>query len=225
MMIRSIAFPLLSALCVHAQVSVLMNRYDAASTGANTHETILKPSNVDQNGFGKLYSYYVDGAVYAQPLYVPAVAIPGRSSHNVPYTATVNVLYVATMNDKVYAFDADQPGPPLWMRDLTDELPASPPCRLPTSPTATDLNIVGNVGILGTPVIDPSSHAIFLRGAHARKRPLRSATAQARSCARERICSRPPSSRLPSRARTKMRSKGCCTSIRRPAISVRRWLW
>ncbi len=108
MMIRSIAFPLLSALCVHAQVSVLMNRYDAASTGANTHETILKPSNVDQNGFGKLYSYYVDGAVYAQPLYVPAVAIPGRSSHNVPYTATVNVLYVATMNDKVYAFDADQ---------------------------------------------------------------------------------------------------------------------
>jgi hypothetical protein len=46
----------------------------------------------NRNDFGKLYTYYVDGAVYAQPLYVPAVAVSGRSSDNVPYTGTVNVL-------------------------------------------------------------------------------------------------------------------------------------
>ncbi len=77
-MFRRAALPLFFAFCLHAQVSVLMNRYDAASTGANTHETILNADNVNQTGFGKLYSYYVDGAVYAQPLYVPAVAIPGH---------------------------------------------------------------------------------------------------------------------------------------------------
>lgn len=44
MMIRRAALPLLFSLCRNAQVSVLMNRYDAASTGANTHETILKPA-------------------------------------------------------------------------------------------------------------------------------------------------------------------------------------
>jgi hypothetical protein len=153
MMIRRAALPLLFVICLHAQVSVLMNRYDAASTGANTHETILKPSNVDQNGFGKLYSYYVDGGVYAQPLYVPAVAISGRGARN--------VLFIATMNDKVYAFDADQPGPPLWMRDFTDELHGIVPVPVADITNRPDLNIVGNAGILSTPVIDPAAHAIF----------------------------------------------------------------
>ncbi len=76
-MIRGIAFPLLSAFCLHGQVSVLMNRYDPASTGANTHETILNAGNVNQTGFGKLYSYYVDGAVYAQPFMLPAWRFQG----------------------------------------------------------------------------------------------------------------------------------------------------
>jgi len=74
--------------------AVTVNRYDRAATGANTGETILNAQNVSATGFGKLYSYYVDGAVYAQPLYAP-----GLDGHN--------ALYVATMNDKVYAFDAD----------------------------------------------------------------------------------------------------------------------
>src|SRR5580700_5259157 len=81
-----------------AQVSVLMNRYDPAATGANPHETILTPDNVKPVSFGKLFSYYVDGAVYAQLLYVPSVRITGKELHN--------VVYIATMNDKVYAFDA-----------------------------------------------------------------------------------------------------------------------
>src|SRR5882757_6078261 len=89
--------------------AVVMNRYDHSATGANINETILNPRTVTAAGFGKLYSYYVDGAVYGQPLYVP-----GLAGHN--------ILYVATMNDKVYAFDADKSGPPLWMRSFTDEM-------------------------------------------------------------------------------------------------------
>jgi hypothetical protein len=72
-------------LCLHAQAGVFMNRYDAASTGANTHERILNVANVNPAGFGKLYTYYVDGDVYAQPLCVPAVAIPARTANGKVY--------------------------------------------------------------------------------------------------------------------------------------------
>jgi outer membrane protein assembly factor BamB len=140
-------------LCLHGQIGVSMNRYDANATGANTHETVLNTGNVNPAGFGKLYSYYVDGAVYAQPLYAPAISIAGRGSRN--------VLYVATMNDKFYAFDADKPGPPLWMRDFTDELAGVVPVPAIDITGRGDLNIVGNVGIEGTPVVDPAARAIF----------------------------------------------------------------
>src|SRR5947207_6091366 len=105
---------LFAAAGLFAQPALVMNRYDEATTGGNLHETILNPANVNAATFGKLYSYYVDGSVFAQPLYVPGVQIPGRGARN--------VLYVATMNDHVYAFDADRPGTPLWMRALTDEM-------------------------------------------------------------------------------------------------------
>ena len=104
--------------------AVTVNRYDRAATGANTGETILNAQSVNATGFGKLYSYYVDGAVYAQPLYAP-----GPDGHN--------TLYVATMNDKVYAFDADRNGPPLWMRDFTDELAGITQFPSPISPIET----------------------------------------------------------------------------------------
>jgi outer membrane protein assembly factor BamB len=124
--------------------SVLTNRYDRFATGANTHETVLNTSIVNSAAFGKLYSYYVDGAVYAQPLY--------RNG----------VLYVATMNDKVYAFDASKPGPPEWIRDFTNELAGITPVPVADITNRNDLNIVGNVGILGTPIIDELQNAIFL---------------------------------------------------------------
>ena len=65
---------------VHAQVNVLTNRYDGARTGANLSETTLTVANVNVNHFGKLYSYPVDGSVYAQPLYVPGVMIGGTAA-------------------------------------------------------------------------------------------------------------------------------------------------
>jgi hypothetical protein len=140
------------AVPVEAQIDVLTNRYDAQRTGANLSESTLTPDTVNANQFGKLYSYPVDGAVYAQPLYVSGVAING---------VVRNVLYVATMNDKVYAFDADRASvSPLWMRSFT-----SPPSVVPvpiTDITGPRLNIVGNVGVAGTPVIDRASGTIYL---------------------------------------------------------------
>ena len=145
---------LLASASLCAQPSLLMNRYDQATTGANLRETALTTANVKPATFGKLYSYYVDGSVFAQPLYVPEVPLGGRGPRN--------LLYVATMNDRVYAFDADRAGPPLWMRNLTDELAGITPVPVTDITNNADLNVVGNVGIMGTPVIDRTAGAIFL---------------------------------------------------------------
>jgi hypothetical protein len=136
-----------------SQVNVLTNRYDNGRTGANLQETVLNTTNVNVNQFGKLYSYQVDGAMYAQPLYVSGLTVAGVKH---------NVLYVATMNDKVYAFDADQAGSALWSRDLTD--PANGVTAVPISDLvgSNSYNIVGNVGVESTPAIDLSSNTIYL---------------------------------------------------------------
>jgi hypothetical protein len=138
---------LISVVLLAAALTV--NRYDRSTTGANTSETILSTRSVNATTFGKLYSYYVDGAVYGQPLYVP-----GLAGHN--------VLYAATMNDKVYAFDADKNGPPLWMRNFTDEMAGVTPVPVADITNRNDLNVVGNAGIESTPVIDTSGEAIYV---------------------------------------------------------------
>src|SRR6202165_1678210 len=85
---------------------VLQRGYDAGVSGANLTETTLNTSNVAPNTFGLVFKWPVDDNVYAQPLYVPNVAIPNQGIHN--------VVYVATMGDSVYAYDADNAGAPLW---------------------------------------------------------------------------------------------------------------
>jgi hypothetical protein len=123
---------------------------DLARDGANNQEYVLTTSNVNQTNFGKLFSCTVDGAVYAQPLWVPNVNI-GGGKHN--------VIVVATMHDSVYVFDADTNNcaNPYWKQTL-----------IPTGETfgaSSDVqndDIFPDIGILGTPVIDPSTNTIYL---------------------------------------------------------------
>src|SRR5215510_12799266 len=130
-----------------AQVSVLTQHNDNARTGANLNETILNVSNVTVNQFGKLFSRSVDGQIYAQPLYVPNVNIPNQGVHN--------VVYIATMNNSVYAFDADDPSAstPLWTVNLGPAVPAQD--------TSEFLDIQPIVGITSTPVIDTSTRTLY----------------------------------------------------------------
>ena len=136
-------------------VDVPTYHYDNGRTGLNSHETILSPANVNSNSFGKLFAYDVDGYVYAQPLYLSNLTIPGRGTHN--------VLIIATEHNSVYAFDADNNGPEgglLWQTNL------GPSASTPTTDFGTRYgpynNIVPEVGITSTPVIDPVAGLIYV---------------------------------------------------------------
>ncbi len=141
---------LVAALPAVAQVNILTQHNDNNRSGANLNETILTTSNVNVNSFGKLYSYSVSGDVFAQPLYVSSLNIAG---------GTHNVLYVETMNDVVYAFDADA-NTLLWSKTL----PVSPEKPVPITGIvgSNTLNIHNNIGIEGTPVIDLSTDTMYL---------------------------------------------------------------
>jgi len=131
---------------------VLTWHNDNGRTGQNLQETTLSPANVNVNSFGKLFSYPVDGNIFAQPLYVPKVTIPGQGVHN--------VVYVATENDSVYAFDADGLAiTPLWQINFLN-----PPSIIPQPCTTANIGcvITPNVGITGTPVIDPTSKTLYV---------------------------------------------------------------
>jgi hypothetical protein len=137
----------LSSLCL-SQVTVTTHHNDTSRTGQNLSETILNTSNVNVNTFGKLFSRSVDGQIYAQPLYVPNLPVGGT---------TRNVVYVATQNDSVYAFDADNPAAssPLWQVNLGTPVPTTD-----VDPTCAD--ITPQIGITSTPVIDSSSSTIYV---------------------------------------------------------------
>jgi chitodextrinase len=124
---------------------------DNSRTGQNTSETVLTPSNVGPNTFGKLFSYSLDGPALASPLYVAGVTIPGQGVHN--------VAYVATEHDSVYAFDADGlVAAPLWRRNFlgTGVTP------VPSNDTGDGGAIGPEIGITGTPVIDPSTQTLYV---------------------------------------------------------------
>ena len=148
--------------CAIAQVSVLTERYDDARTGANLAETQLTTANVNIGTFGKLWSYAVDGGIYAQPLYVANVDVPGLG--------TRNVLYLATMNDVVYAVDADSSAM-IWMRDLRNPAAGIGPVPIvditnssgaPSPVPFNAANVVGGIGIESTPVIDAATGTLYL---------------------------------------------------------------
>ncbi len=129
---------------------VLTQHNNQFRTGANTNETQLTTANVNSTEFGKLFSYAVDGYVFGQPLYVSGLAISGGAH---------NVLYVVTMEDSVYAFDADS-NTTYWHKQFTGGSIAPVPITDITG--NNNLNIHGDVGILSTPVIDRTSGTIYL---------------------------------------------------------------
>ena len=133
-------------------MSVLTYHNDLARTGENHIETLLTPASVSSGQFGRLFTYAVDGEVYAQPLYLPGVVIPGQGIHN--------VVFVVTEHDSVYAFDADNYlAAPLWHVSFLD------PAAGVTAASAADLecaSISPEIGITGTPVIDPVTGTLYV---------------------------------------------------------------
>jgi Carbohydrate binding module (family 6)/Malectin domain/Fibronectin type III domain/PQQ enzyme repeat len=152
--VSAFALPLLliaASLPARAQVSYTTQHNDNQRSGDNLSETILNQSNVNVNTFGMLFKEAVDDEVYATPLYVPGLTING---------ATHNVVFVATVNNSVYAFDADTGGAALWHTNY----------GTPTNHTVVGLggdcgnaynDFQGNIGIVGTPVIDTSNNEMF----------------------------------------------------------------
>ena len=131
---------------------VLQRGYDADVSGANLAEVTLNTSNVAPSTFGLVFKLPVDDNIFAQPLYVPGVAISGQGTHN--------VVYVATMSDSLYAFDADT-GVRLWADNFASSVGATPVSYAQFA-FAGNRNVVGNLGILSTPVIDPSTNILYL---------------------------------------------------------------
>ncbi len=124
---------------IPARTSVLTQHNDNARTGADLDETILTPASVNAARFGMLFKRELDDQLYTQPLYAANVKI-GGGEHD--------VVYVTTVNDSVYAFDANDPASeaPLWHVNF------GAPANLHDAEFGcTDIN--GAMGIIGTPVI------------------------------------------------------------------------
>jgi len=127
---------------------------DLSRDGANVQEYALNTTTVATATFGKLFSCAVDGAVYAQPLWVPNVSIGG---------GTHNVIVVATQRDWVYVFDAD--ASPCTMYWGHQYIPSGETyvnyADFTTNHVSTE-DIYPDIGITGTPVIDPSTNTIYV---------------------------------------------------------------
>lgn len=122
---------------------------DLARTGQNLHEFALTPATVSGGSFGKRWSCALDGEVYAQPLYVANLSISG---------GVHNVVYVATMHDSLYAIDADDPGCVAYWKKSFLSVGVT---TVPNGDTHCG-DIADEIGVVGTPVIDPVSQTIYL---------------------------------------------------------------
>jgi hypothetical protein len=127
---------------------VLTQHNDNARTGANLRETVLTPANVNKAQFGMLFKRTVDDQLYTQPLVVTGVAVGG---------GTRDLVFVTTVNNSVYAFDANDSDAslPAWHVNF----------GTPANVHSTDfgcLDINGQMGIIGTPVIDKERGVLYV---------------------------------------------------------------
>ena len=134
--------------CSHAQVDVLTQHNDNARTGANTSETSLTPENVNSRQFGLLYKRIVDDQLYTQPLVVTGVKTDA---------GTRDLVYVTTVNNSVYAFDANdsEATAPVWHVNFGTAANVH-------SADFGCLDINGQMGIIGTPVIDKTRGVLYV---------------------------------------------------------------
>jgi len=152
---RQVGFPaLITRLgAAPADSAVTTFKYDNFHTGADTTETTLTTKNVNQSMFGRRNMYAVDGQVYAEPLYIPNLTVNG---------APHNVVFAATEHDSVYAFDADAVTPiaPLWHTSFLTAGVTSIPAT--EAYVINCCNVKPEIGITGTPVIDPSTGTLYV---------------------------------------------------------------
>jgi len=145
----------LPGLNIYAQVHVLTQHNDLSRTGSNLNENFLNINTVVPYSFGKLFEYPVTGHVYAQPLYVSGLDIPGKGIRN--------VLFIATMHNDVYAFDADdaaQASIPFWKVNFGPSVPMPDPNIGKACGNYNDIK--NEIGILSTPFIDLASKTMWL---------------------------------------------------------------
>lgn len=140
---------------------VLTYHNNLSRDGTNTHEFALTTSNITTTTFGKLFSCQTDGAIYAQPLWIPQLTVGG---------APHNVVIVATQHESLYAFDADAaPCTTLWHVSLVDSSHGGTTgeSAVPSSGTGALVgsgygDIAPEVGITGTPVIDSTTNTLYV---------------------------------------------------------------
>jgi hypothetical protein len=139
-------------------VDVLTQHNDTGRTGTTLHETTLNTTDVNVKTFGKLFTRPVDGQIYAQPLYVSALHIPHKGTHN--------VVFVATMHNSVYAVDADDPraSTPLWQVTLGASIPITNADFGGRYGPYRDISV--EIGIVSTPVIDRATDTIYVLAAN-----------------------------------------------------------
>ena len=150
-----------------AATNILTYLGDLAGTGANVNESTLTPADVNSTQFGKQFTSSVDGQVFAQPLYMTGVNITTGANQGIH-----NVVFVATAHDSLYAFDADN-GIKLWQTSflsatVSGVLNVNPNIATGVSITSVPNGDVGStdispeIGVIATPVIDPTSGTIYL---------------------------------------------------------------
>ena len=147
---------------------VFTHHNNLARDGTNIQEYALTAENVNATAFGKLFSCATastseiqqgQGAVYTQPLWMPGLTIGG---------GVHNVVFVATQHDTVFAFDADSsPCVTYWQVNLLDTLHGGTSGETPVFWNDVGCqcgvgDIYPEVGVTGTPVIDPTTNTIYL---------------------------------------------------------------